>query len=39
MKRLLLVLTVLGMLVGLSAPALADAHCMDELGCVEVGAG
>ena len=37
MKRLFLVLTVLSMLVGLSAPALADAHCMDELGCVEVG--
>lgn len=36
MKRLFLVLTVLCMLLGLSAPAFADAHCMDELGCVEV---
>ncbi len=36
MKRLFLVLTVLCMLLGLSAPALADSHCMDELGCVEV---
>ena len=37
MKRLFLVLTVLSMLLGLSAPAIADSHCMDELGCVEVG--
>ncbi len=37
MKRLFLVFTVLSMLLGLSAPAIADGHCMDELGCVEVG--
>ena len=37
MKRLLFVLTVLSLLVGLGAPALADGHCMDPLGCVEVG--
>ncbi|MDE2854527.1 MAG: branched-chain amino acid ABC transporter substrate-binding protein [Chloroflexota bacterium] len=37
MKHLFLVLTVLSMLVCFGAPALADAHCMDELGCVEVG--
>lgn len=37
MKRSLLVLTVLCLLLGLSVPALADGHCMDELGCVEVG--
>lgn len=36
MKRLFLLLTVLSMLVGFSGPALADAHCMDALGCVEV---
>ena len=36
MKRLFLVLTVLCMMLGLSAPTLADSHCMDELGCVEV---
>ena len=36
MKRLFLVLTVLTLLAGLSAPALADSHCMDALGCVEV---
>lgn len=37
MKRIFLLLTVLSMLLGLGAPALADSHCMDELGCVEVG--
>ena len=37
MKPLFLVLTVLSLLLGLSAPAIADSHCMDELGCVEVG--
>ena len=37
MKRSLLVLTVLSLLFALSVPALADSHCMDELGCVEVG--
>ena len=37
MKRLFLMLTVLSLLLALSVPALADAHCMDELGCVEVG--
>ena len=37
MKRLLFVLTVLSLLVGLGAPAMADGHCMDPLGCVEVG--
>lgn len=36
MKRLLFVLTVLALLVTFSIPAFAD-HCMDELGCVEVG--
>ena len=38
MKRLLFVLTVLALLVAFSIPAFADGHCMDELGCVEVGA-
>ncbi len=37
MKRLFLVFTVFGLLVTFGAPALADGHCMDELGCVEVG--
>lgn len=37
MKRSLLVLTVFCLLLGLSVPALADGHCMDDLGCVEVG--
>lgn len=37
MKRLFLVLTVLSMTFGLGGTAIADAHCMDELGCVEVG--
>ena len=37
MKRLFLVFTLFGLLVTFGAPALADAHCMDELGCVEVG--
>ena len=32
--RLLLMLTLL---LALSVPALADGHCMDDLGCVEVG--
>ncbi len=38
MKRLFLVLTIICMVLGLSVPAMADGHCMDELGCVEVGA-
>ena len=37
MKRLLFVLIVLALLVAFSIPAFADGHCMDELGCVEVG--
>ena len=37
MKRMLLVFTLFGLLAALGAPALADGHCMDELGCVEVG--
>ena len=37
MKRLLFVLTILSLLAAFSIPALADGHCMDELGCVEVG--
>ena len=38
MKRLLLVLMLLGLFAALGVPSLADGHCMDELGCVEVGA-
>ena len=38
MKRLLFVLTVLALLVVFSIPAFAQGNCMDELGCVEVGA-
>ena len=37
MKRSFLLLTVLSLLLALSVPAIADSHCMDELGCVEVG--
>lgn len=37
MKRLFLVLTLLSLLAAFSVPAFADAHCMDELGCVEIG--
>jgi len=37
MKRLLFVLTALSLLIGFSVPAFADGHCMDALGCVEVG--
>ncbi|MDE2859707.1 MAG: branched-chain amino acid ABC transporter substrate-binding protein [Chloroflexota bacterium] len=37
MKRLFLVFTLFGLLVTFGAPALADGHCMDELGCVEIG--
>ncbi len=37
MKRLFLVFTLFGLLVTFGAPALADGHCMDALGCVEVG--
>ena len=37
MKRLFLVLTALSLLVAFSIPSMADSHCMDELGCVEVG--
>lgn len=38
MKRLFFVLSLLALLVGFSVPALADNHCDDELGCIEVGA-
>ncbi len=37
MKRLFLILMLLSLLIGFGAPALADSHCMDSLGCVEVG--
>ena len=37
MKGCLRLLLLLAMLLALGAPALADGHCMDELGCVEVG--
>lgn len=37
MKRLFLVLTLLSLLVAFASPSLADSHCMDELGCVEIG--
>ena len=37
MKRLLLMLTLLGLLGAFGIPAFADGHCMDPLGCVEVG--
>ena len=37
MKRLCFVLIVLGLLVAFSLPTFADGHCMDALGCVEVG--
>lgn len=37
MKRLFVFLAVFGLLVAYSVPAFADSHCMDELGCVEVG--
>ena len=37
MKRLFLVLSLLSLLVAFSVPSLADSHCMDELGCVEIG--
>ena len=38
MKRFLLVLTVMSLLLAFSVPALADGHCMDALGCVELSA-
>ena len=37
MKRLTIVLIVFSLLVVFGAPTLASMHCMDELGCVEVG--
>ncbi len=37
MKRLFFVLSLLSMLALLSITALADGHCDDELGCIEVG--
>ncbi len=37
MKHILLVLLLVGLLVSFGVPVLADSHCMDELGCVEVG--
>lgn len=37
MKRLLLMLTLLGLLAAFNVPVFADGHCMDPLGCVEVG--
>ena len=37
MKRLLVVLTLLCLLTAFGSPSIADSHCMDELGCVEVG--
>ncbi len=36
MKRLL-VFILLSLLVTFNAPGFADSHCMDELGCVELG--
>jgi len=37
MKKLGLVLTLLSLLMAVGLPVAADGHCMDELGCVEVG--
>ena len=37
MKKVLLLFTALSLLFVFSLPALADMHCADELGCVEVG--
>ena len=37
MKHILLVLLLVGLLVAFGVPVMADSHCMDELGCVEVG--
>lgn len=37
MKRLSIVLIVFSLFVALGAPSMASMHCMDELGCVEVG--
>ena len=37
MKKVLLLFTALSLLCVFSLPAMADGHCMDELGCVEVG--
>lgn len=37
MKRFFLVLTLLSLVGAFGIPAFADGHCMDELGCVEVG--
>ena len=37
MKHILLVLLLVGLLVSFGVPVMADSHCMDELGCVEVG--
>ena len=38
MRRILLLLTVFSLLLAFGLPALADGHCMDALGCVELGA-
>lgn len=38
MKKVLLMFTALSLLCVFSLPAMADGHCMDALGCVEVGA-
>ena len=37
MKSLFLILTLLSLLVASGMPAFGDGHCLDELGCVEVG--
>jgi branched-chain amino acid transport system substrate-binding protein len=37
MKRLFVILTLLSLLAAFVVPAFADSHCMDELGCVEIG--
>ena len=37
MNRYLRFLLMFTLLLALGAPAMADGHCMDELGCVEVG--
>ncbi len=37
MKKVLLLFTTISLLCIFSLPAMADGHCMDELGCVEVG--
>ena len=37
MRKTLLTLTMLSLLLAFVMPTLADGHCMDALGCVEVG--